>query len=500
MGTSKKIFSGVVWSIIANVVNALYGFFLIPILISYFGKAEYGLIGLAQSINAYMRLMDMGLTSTNVRFFSNWLANKEEGKVGKLFSTCTSFYGVVGIINAIVLVVVYFFSDSLFNVTPEQDVILKQLLLVLAVAAIINWLTSCYNQIIQATENVAWVQKRVLLTKMLMIVSLIITVVFKLNVTTYVFLTILSNWLILPWVIKKIKELTPFISFLPKFDRNIFKEILPYTLNIFSYTIFKFTYTNMQPVFLGMQGTVEDVADYRIVMGIIGLVQSVSSIFMNTLLPSSSKVIANKDKTAYYRIAYQGTKYIMIFMGFCVFGMMSVGKDLLVLYMGEDYIVLTPWLYVLLFLLLSNHIMGISSLILGGQNIRPLSRMTAISSTLGLIAAWFLIPHLGIGGCVMAVVVYNLGNLLFYYLYYWPKIMEINSWRIFKTIVLPVTISGLLMWYGLLFVPHFTNHWLNLFVFGILFTILYATFIMLYTSKEDKKFFFELINRKDKQK
>ena len=155
---------------IVNIVNALYGFIMIPILIKYFGKAEYGLIGLAQSVNAYMQLMDMGLTSTNVRFFSNWLAKGDESKVKALFSTCTSFYGIVGLINASVLIAVYFFSDSLFNVTAEQDIILKQLLLILAISAFINWFTSCYNQIIQATENVAWTQKRILVTKILMII------------------------------------------------------------------------------------------------------------------------------------------------------------------------------------------------------------------------------------------------------------------------------------------------------------------------------------------
>ncbi|MBP5588932.1 MAG: oligosaccharide flippase family protein, partial [Bacteroidales bacterium] len=236
-GSSKKIFSGVSWSIITNVVNALYGFIMIPILIKYFGKAEYGLIGLAQSVNAYMRLMDMGLTSTNVRFFSNWLTKGDNEKVKKLFSTCTSIYGVVGLINAAVLIVVYFFSDSIFNVTSEQDEILKTLLLILAFSAFVNWFTSCYNQIIQATENVAWTQKRILVTKLLMVLVLVLTVTLKLNLITYFILTIGASWSVLPWVIRKIKKLTPFVSFLPSFDKSIFKEILPYTLNIFSFSI-----------------------------------------------------------------------------------------------------------------------------------------------------------------------------------------------------------------------------------------------------------------------
>ena len=77
MGSSNKVVSGVFWSTIVNVVNGIYGFISVPMLIDYFGKSEYGLIGLAMSINVYLRLMDMGFNSTNLRFFSNWLTDRK---------------------------------------------------------------------------------------------------------------------------------------------------------------------------------------------------------------------------------------------------------------------------------------------------------------------------------------------------------------------------------------------------------------------------------------
>ena len=87
MGSSQKIVSGVLWSTLFNIVNAVYSFVAVPILIGYFGKSQYGLIGLAMSINVYMRLMDMGFNSTNVRFFSTWLAEHNLDKVRKAFQT-----------------------------------------------------------------------------------------------------------------------------------------------------------------------------------------------------------------------------------------------------------------------------------------------------------------------------------------------------------------------------------------------------------------------------
>lgn len=453
MSSSKKVFSGVVWSIITNVVNALYGFFMVPILISYFGKAEYGLIGLALSVNAYMQLMDMGLNATNVRFFSNWLAKGDNLKVKKLFSTCTAFYGVVGIINALVLVIVCLFSSSLFNVTPDQNIILQKLFIILAVSAIVNWFTSCYNQIIQATENVAWTQKRILFTKLLMILSIAITVVFRLSITTYMILTVFSNWVILPWVVKKIRSLVPFVSFIPKFDKATFKEILPYTLNYFSFGIFNFSFNSLRPVFLGMQGTVESVADYKIIMGIVGLCSAVTSVFLSTFLPTSSKVIANNDTEGYNKIAYEGTKFITVFTCFCVFGLMSVSRDLLSIYVGNDYLYLGTWLNVFIALLLHNHILGISSLIIGGTNIKPLARLTAITSILSLVIAWVLIPIIGLAGVAVASIVYTLTQQLFYYVYYFPKVMNIRSKRILRHILIPVIGSGAIIWFAINQIP-----------------------------------------------
>ena len=51
MSSINRIFSATVWTIVYNVINAVYNFVAVPLLISHYGKEEYGLIGLALSIN-----------------------------------------------------------------------------------------------------------------------------------------------------------------------------------------------------------------------------------------------------------------------------------------------------------------------------------------------------------------------------------------------------------------------------------------------------------------
>ena len=66
MSTINKIADGVIWTIASKFLSAAYAFVAVPILIGLYGKADYGLIGLALSINIYMTLLDLGFSNTNL--------------------------------------------------------------------------------------------------------------------------------------------------------------------------------------------------------------------------------------------------------------------------------------------------------------------------------------------------------------------------------------------------------------------------------------------------
>lgn len=500
MGSSNKIAKGVFWTTLLNIVNGVYGFISVPILIAYFGKSDYGLIGLAMSVNVYLRLMDLGFNSTNVRFFSNWLAKKELDKVRKLFQTSLAFYGSIGLLNALILIGISCFSSQLFHLQGEQDLILKHLFYILAISAFISWLTSCFDQLIKAHEYVGWTQKIILLPKLFQIVILGVTVWCHLTIEWYYALTAFSMFLVIPFAVHKIKEIAPYVSFTPFLDKPIFKTILPYCLNIFSFGLFSFSINYLRPVFLGMQGNIESVADYRILNGVITVVLMLGGAFMGVILPSASKVVALGDKEAQNRIAYDGTKYITITLCFCCFGMMSVSKEMLQLYVGSDYLYLSVWLDLWLLTTLTAHNQAISSLILSGSDIRAITYCTIVSSLIGLLACWFLIPVFEVGGTVIAYGIYGLIQILFYYLYYWPKRMHIDSGKVFRHSFFPCVITGviamLLTRFGMKRIFWTDNDWVNFFMEGFAFTLLYIGVIYVFVlNAKDKSFFFKLVRK-----
>ena len=495
MGSIKKIAKGIFWTYVYNIVNALYGFIAVPILISFFGKSEYGLIGLAMSVNVYLRLMDMGFSSTNVRFFSTWISENRNEKVYKAFQTSLSFYGIIGLINGIILLVVSYFAESIFNVTQEQCEVLRILLYILAFSAFCHWFTSCFDQLIKATENVAWIQRQQLIPKLFQIIVLFATVYIGFSIELYFLLTSLATLLIVPLSISKINRELPYVSFIPRFDKKVFIEMLPYSLNIFSFSIFQFSFYNLRPVFLGMEGTLESVTDFRVLNGIIGIVHVLGGAFVSVLLPSTSKVVAQKNMDAYYKVAYDGTKYISILLCYFSFCFMAMGPDLLTLYVGEEYLVLIPWYSLWLLCNLGSHNQAISSLILAGSNIRAITYNSIAASLIGLIVTWLLIPYYQVGGTVLGFVVYLVIQLGFYYIYYWPKKMNINPLKVLFYSYGPYVLLGSLSYYICKMLPSVDNHWVSIVLIGGVFSITYMVGILLLSNKNDRKFIMRIIKK-----
>lgn len=496
--SNRKILSGFVWTVAYNIISAIYGFISVPMLIDHYGKDQYGLIGLALSINVYMQLMDLGFNSTNVRFFSVWFSSRQYEKLCKAFQSSLSLYGIIGILNGLILFVVLIFSDHIFDITPAQGVILKKLLAVLIVSALINWYSSCFDQLIKATENVGWVQRRSILPKLIQIILLLFVVWWNISIVLYFALTSLAFITIIPLSIRKIKTEVSLISFKPSWNTAIIKEMLPYCLSIFSFSFFQFSFVNLRPVFLGIQGTLTSVADFRILNGIIGLVSIFGSMFLNILLPTTSKVISQGNRQAVNLVAYEGTRYISIIVSFCCFGVISVGGELLTLYVGEGYLYLIPWLNIWLLCTLANHNQAISSLILAGAKVKAIAINSAVASLCGLISAWFLIPVYQIGGIVYSYVIYLVIQLVFYYFYYWPRKLNIDSFRVFYYSFLPPVIIGILSCIMMSTIPKGQTSILDLLLRGIEFTGVYVIFSLLIIRKKDINFFSSVLKTKKK--
>lgn len=499
MGKTKVIASGVVWTVISNVVAILYGIASVPFLLNYFGKEEYGLIGLALSVNVYIQLLDMGMNNSNVRFFSEFIAKNDEDSTQKLFNLTHLFYLIIGALNSIILFGVSFFVSDLFNVSPEQALTLRNLLWVLALNATFSWISVCFDQLLRAHELIDWIKKRLTVLKLLQFVVLVTTITLNLSIEVYFFAYIFMGTIILPLTMIKVRKIAPRLKFGMGFETVMLKKVLPYSLSVFSFDIFYFLTIDFRPLILGNMSGPGSVAELNIMATIASVITIISGSFLQVLLPIVTKLKVNDDKKGINLIVNTGTKYVNILLSFMVFMIFLSVEEILTVYVGEEYSTLALWMRIWLLTILLAHRNVMTALVFTEKRLIQVSIMSAIAMTIAIVCYLVFIPKYGVGGAVIGFAAHELVHFSFYYVYFLPKRFEINTASIFIKSILPCWISCLIVCFILCICFRLIelSAWGGLILKSVAFTALIIPVIwFILLNKQDKQFIMDFINRK----
>lgn len=498
MSKGKSIFSSMVWTIMQNIINILYGLISVPYLINYFGKDEYGLIGIALSVNVYVQLLDMGMTNSVVKFYSEYLETQDKERIQKLFSFTHLFYIIIGIVNSLTLFIVSFYVDSLFQVTNEQGDILRNLLLILALNATFSWLSTCYDQLLLANEMISWTKKRMSFLKLLQFAVLFGVILLKSSIEVYFLCYVFLSTFILPLSVRKIKTLLPDLKFNFKFDKEVVRSVFPYIFSVFSFSVFQFIASSSRPVLLGNISGPASVAEYNVISTVATVVIIFSSTFTQVLLPVVSKMSVSNDRTGLLSIVNKGASYANYLISFLVFSIILSSKELIILYVGDSFKDINIWLVLWLLMLLLSHRNVLTSLVYAQNNLTSVSKMGAFAMFVSLSLYLILIPKYSVGGVVIGYFIHEIIHTIFYYFYYFPRVVKIKTFSLFFQKILPTWLLGALLCFILNSL--ITNTLIGNIALVLIKTSIFSVFFILFVlfvlnNKKDREELFCMISR-----
>lgn len=397
------------WSTVSRVLSAIVGFFTVPLLLGLYGKAEYGILALATSCNGYMQLLDLGMNTGSVKFFSQWKAEGKIDLIHRVSGTNMTFYLIISAINILLLVLLAAFGEPLFNITHEQFITLRECLLILAVFNVFSWETTPFQQLLQADKQIAFTMKMQTFGKLLQLILVLLTVYFKLRLTVYFFfLTGIVAILLLPYAYK-CRHDKLILDLKPKTYWKDFKVVISFSLALFALGVFQATATQSRPIILSIfsndgAGTV---AEFRIVEVIPQFVIMLSGTFSGIFLPKAAEMVAKHDQKAIEDFAYKWTSYTTIIVNLLVFPFIIGGRDALSAYVGPQYGDLAIWLYLWLFcVLLQMHTTPGNALVLSYGKTRLLVITTAVACVLSIVINALLSKRYGVGSAIIGYTIY----------------------------------------------------------------------------------------------
>ena len=436
------------WSTLSKLISAIIGFISVPLLLGFYGKAEYGILSIATACNGYMYLLDLGMNIGSVKFFSQWKSQGDLVRIYRVARTNITFYIIISFINALILICLGIWGRSLFSISDEQFLQLQMCLIIIAVFSGFNWGSTTFNQLLIADKQIVFTMQMQCLWGLFKGILVVLVFLFKLPVITYFFLlTLLMSCLIIPYTIR-CKKYNLIDNFKPATYWEDFKVVLVFSLSIFSLSIFQMTAIQSRPIILSVfanQGALT-VADFKILevipTFIIMLCGALSSIF----LPKTSEMVANDDVAKVNSFAYRATVVTtLIATMFCIPFILS-GKEILSAYVGSEHSYLTIWLSIWLFIvLLQIHSTPANALILAQGKTLPLVIVSGISCILSIVINAVLAKYFNVGSAVIGYTVYILINLVFNYVFYYGKYLHLNKFVIFKSFFYPAALGVTIM-------------------------------------------------------
>ena len=503
LDSSKQIKLGAMMSYAAIAFNIIAGLIYTPWMISMIGQSNYGLYTIATSLIT-MFIMDFGMGAAVSRFMSRLLAQGEQKKADDFMGLVYKMYLAIDALIFIVLIVVYFFIDSIYiKLTAEEISILKNLYIIVGSFSVLSFPFMNLNGILTAYEKFVPLKFCDLLNKIIVIILMVASLLMGYGVYALVTVNAVAGLLVIVFKLIVIKKGTPLKSNFSYFDKKTLKDIFGFSVWTTIGSLAQRLIFNISPTIIAAVSSTGTVgtAIFGLATTIEGYVYTFATAINGMFMPKISRIIVSgkKDKELMPLMIKIGRIQLMI-VGIITVGFITLGKSFIVdIWNKPDY---TLSYYCAVLLVLPSIIylpMQIANTTLIVEN--KVRLQAAVFVTMGIVnvvLSLILSKYYGaVGASISIFIAYTIRNILMIIIYH--KVLRLNMIEFYKKTYLKLGLL-LLITMAVGFATEIFNplpH--GYFRFGINALILIVVFSLLMVlfglNEYEKQLFFGVLNK-----
>lgn len=322
------------------VVNILVAFFLTPFLISHLGKQSYGvwILVFTFSLSGFLSLFDLGLQQTTVKFVAEHLANRDRRALNAVIGQSLLLYPLIGVLAALVtLSVVAIGPGVLFNIAPGFEDQTMAMLIIIAIAAVIDFTGMAFVGIIRGRDRLDVVMNIDTLLAFLRAAVLVVVVLLQMGLVIMVLsVTIVGvlRLLILSFASRRILPgQTP--TFIHSYA--CWHKFLSFTGYVAVMKISSFVWLSIDRALIALLLVSTVLTDYDVAYKLHQAALAMCYLVSHSILPMASYASARNDKQALQRMCLSGTKFsVMITMPMVLIAVVAA-DDFIRCWVGPEF-------------------------------------------------------------------------------------------------------------------------------------------------------------------
>ena len=332
--------AGIVLSYISMFFSILIGLIYVPMLLHFLGKSQYGLYQLMGSLIAYMAVMDFGLGNTITRYYSRYLALKDEENQSNVLAISSIIYIILTIVVVIAGVILYFKLGDMFrkSLTVDELVKAKQIYIIQLINIAITIPSNIFTSVINSHEKFIFVRGLSILQTVLQPFVVIAVMLYKADVIGLVIVISVFNigtiLIKIYYAMYKIKVKIKLYCW----NKVLVKEMTVFSFFIFLNMVIDQIYFKTDQLILGMIAGTSVVAVYSIAsqldMYYINFSSSVNSVFLPRIAAISAKT---EDMTEINGMFNKVGRIQYAVMAMLLSGFILYGKSFIIFWAGPDF-------------------------------------------------------------------------------------------------------------------------------------------------------------------
>jgi O-antigen/teichoic acid export membrane protein len=382
-----------------------------PLLVGAFGLGPYGLYMLASSVTAYAALLDFGAGSALTKMVAEYHAKEDREALAGSVSTTLSFYTVVGVVVALIMVSVGAAVQYLFDVDPRSALLLRNLLWVGAVFQLWYWPASTARYVLAGLQRFDLLSATATLNTVLSIAATVWVLAFDRGPVALVALNGVATAVTATLNVVRARRLLgmPILSYRGA-SRMYMGAIFLFSWPLFAVQVSDaLFYQQTDRVVLGIFAGAAAVGLYEAAAKFNSLLVYLSGLTVSAVLPLASRYGAQERHASLKSLLLRGTKYAAALVAPITVVLLVFAEPLIADWLGPTFNGQAPVAQVLIFphILVCLGLMGDAIVISQGRLAGRIPYIVA-QAILNVVLSVALVGRYGVMGVAIGTAISHL--------------------------------------------------------------------------------------------
>lgn len=338
--SNREIKKGALISYISIAVNIIFGLLYTPWMVQQIGSSNYGLYTLANSLIA-MFMIDFGLSSAVSKYVSEYRAKGDQQKANDLLGITYKLYLFIDLFLLIAAIIVFFNIDSIYQELTIAEIEKFKVVYLMAVSfSLFSFPFVTLNGILTSYEKFFELKICDLFNKSFSVVLIVIALLSDYGLYALVAMNAISGIITILFKLTIIKIKTPVkVNFLYK-DKKMLREIFSFSFWAGIIGIAQRFIFNITPTILGVVSGAVSISIFGIASSLEGYVFTFAAALNGLFLPKVTRIMNSKNSNNnFLQLMIKIGRIQLLIIGLITIGFISIGKDFIILWMGEEFIV-----------------------------------------------------------------------------------------------------------------------------------------------------------------